>query len=240
MSKCFYIKLCGSPVKYQCTSIIVDRSQPASSWCFRFNSLHHCTTMPIAVLATSTLLSMRCILATVALIMEFIVCRFFHSVPLFHVVVEKAISKKANMKMNREDYWDSLFGWQMFKECWKMKIMDLRKQVCEGQDAVNSPLISADSRKSVRLLDLVKLGRPLVLNFGSSSWPPFMAKLAKFNEIVRDFSDVADFAIIYISEAHAQDGWSFKVRCDIQLVLIVCCLTKMDRRNFTKTWQIKY
>ncbi len=38
-----------------------------------------------------------------------------------------------------------------------------------------------------------------------------MAKLAKFNEIVRDFNDVADFAIIYISEAHAKDGWAFKV-----------------------------
>lgn len=38
-----------------------------------------------------------------------------------------------------------------------------------------------------------------------------MAKLAKFNEIVRDFNDVADFAIIYISEAHAADGWAFKV-----------------------------
>lgn len=38
-----------------------------------------------------------------------------------------------------------------------------------------------------------------------------MAKLAKFNEIVRDFKDVADFAIIYISEAHPTDGWAFKV-----------------------------
>ena len=40
-----------------------------------------------------------------------------------------------------------------------------------------------------------------------------MAKLARFNEIVRDFNDLADFAIIYISEAHAMDGWAFKVSC---------------------------
>ena len=38
-----------------------------------------------------------------------------------------------------------------------------------------------------------------------------MAKLARFNEIVHDFSDVADFVIVYISEAHARDGWSFTV-----------------------------
>ncbi|CAB3991590.1 type I iodothyronine deiodinase [Paramuricea clavata] len=43
-----------------------------------------------------------------------------------------------------------------------------------------------------------------------------MAKLAKFNEIVRDFNDVADFAIIYISEAHAKDGWAFKNNYEIR------------------------
>lgn len=43
-----------------------------------------------------------------------------------------------------------------------------------------------------------------------------MAKLAKFNEVVRDFNDVADFAIVYISEAHAQDGWAFKNNYEIR------------------------
>lgn len=43
-----------------------------------------------------------------------------------------------------------------------------------------------------------------------------MAKLAKFNEVVRDFDDLADFAIIYISEAHARDGWAFKNNYEIR------------------------
>ena len=49
-----------------------------------------------------------------------------------------------------------------------------------------------------------------------------MAKLAKFNEIVRDFNDLADFVIIYISEAHANDGWAFKVSTtgSMHLVLV--------------------
>lgn len=38
-----------------------------------------------------------------------------------------------------------------------------------------------------------------------------MAKLHDFGEIVRDFSDVADFVIVYIEEAHPSDGWALKV-----------------------------
>lgn len=165
----------------------------------------------------STLISLRCVLATMGLVVEFMICRVLHAVPLFHELVEKIIAQKARIKMVKENYWHSLFGWQMFKECWKTKIMDLRKQVSEGADFIDSPLISADGRKCVHLSNLARIGRPLVLNFGSSSWPPFMAKLARFNEIVQDFSDLADFAIIYISEAHAQDGWAFKVRPELSL-----------------------
>ena len=45
--------------------------------------------------------------------------------------------------------------------------------------------------------------RPLVLNFGSCSWPPFMYKLEEFKQLVRDFSDVADFLLVYVAEAHS-------------------------------------
>ena len=39
-----------------------------------------------------------------------------------------------------------------------------------------------------------------------------MAQLRQFNEIARDFTDVADFVVVYIEEAHPTDGWAFKVR----------------------------
>jgi hypothetical protein len=118
----------------------------------------------------NALISLRCVLATLTLAIEFMICRLLYAVPLFHVVVEQKITQKAQLKMVKENYWDSLFGWQMFKECWKMKVLDLRKQVSEGMDVVDSPLITADGqRQCVRLLDVVRIGRPLVLNFGSSS-----------------------------------------------------------------------
>lgn len=37
-----------------------------------------------------------------------------------------------------------------------------------------------------------------------------MAKLRDFGEIVHDFSNIADFVIVYIEEAHPSDGWALK------------------------------
>uniref|UniRef100_A0A672I538 Iodothyronine deiodinase n=3 Tax=Salarias fasciatus TaxID=181472 RepID=A0A672I538_SALFA len=36
-----------------------------------------------------------------------------------------------------------------------------------------------------------------------------MYKLGEFKQLVRDFSDVADFLVVYIAEAHSTDGWAF-------------------------------
>ena len=60
-----------------------------------------------------------------------------------------------------------------------------------------------------KLLDFAKKGRPLVLNFGSCTWPPFMAKFELFIQTARDFSHVADFLTVYIQEAHPANGWYF-------------------------------
>ena len=37
-----------------------------------------------------------------------------------------------------------------------------------------------------------------------------MLKFDEFNKLVKDFSSIADFLIIYIEEAHAVDGWAFR------------------------------
>lgn len=36
-----------------------------------------------------------------------------------------------------------------------------------------------------------------------------MVKLEHFNEVIARFSNIADFLIIYIEEAHPSDGWKF-------------------------------
>ena len=76
-----------------------------------------------------------------------------------------------------------------------------------GQTAPNPPVIKMDDLSQVKVLDLAFPGRPLVLNFGSCSWPPFMEKLATMVRISQAYESVADFVTIYIVEAHATDGW---------------------------------
>ena len=63
---------------------------------------------------------------------------------------------------------------------------------------------------SCRLLDYCNAGRPLVLNFGSWTWPPYKAQFATYMAMARKFSKWADFLAVYIEEAHAEDGFRFK------------------------------
>lgn len=42
-----------------------------------------------------------------------------------------------------------------------------------------------------------------------------MHKLDEFKELIKDFSEVADFLVIYIAEAHSSDGWAFSNNYDI-------------------------
>lgn len=43
-----------------------------------------------------------------------------------------------------------------------------------------------------------------------------MYKLDEFKQLVKDFSDVADFLVVYIAEAHSTDGWAFTNNIDIK------------------------
>lgn len=80
--------------------------------------------------------------------------------------------------------------------------------------------ISGKTHNECHLLDFESPDRPLVVNFGSATWPPFISQLPVFRRMVEEFSDVADFLLVYIDEAHPSDGWvappmehfSFEVR----------------------------
>lgn len=131
--------------------------------------------------------------------------------PFFKRLISNSIDSMFGIKMPQDDYWDSMFSRQMLTGLWRYIHLDLNKKTKLGTKAYNSPLVSLDGKMCFRLLDSTRHGRPLVVNFGSSSWRPFVAKLRDFGEIVHDFSDVADFVIVYIEEAHPSDGWALKV-----------------------------
>ena len=63
-------------------------------------------------------------------------------------------------------------------------------------------------KENTTLKEIMRPGVPLVLNFGSCSWPPFRRALKEFGELKKRFKNV-DFCIIYIQEAHPTDEWSF-------------------------------
>lgn len=42
-----------------------------------------------------------------------------------------------------------------------------------------------------------------------------MANLEKFRKITEDFSNVADFVLVYIAEAHPTDGWAIDGNVEI-------------------------
>uniref|UniRef100_A0A8C5D611 Iodothyronine deiodinase n=1 Tax=Gouania willdenowi TaxID=441366 RepID=A0A8C5D611_GOUWI len=44
-----------------------------------------------------------------------------------------------------------------------------------------------------------------------------MYKLDEFKQLVKDFSGVADFLVVYIAEAHSTDGWAFTNNVAIKL-----------------------
>ncbi len=68
--------------------------------------------------------------------------------------------------------------------------------------------ISGKTHNKCHLLDFESPDRPLVVNFGSATWPPFISQLPVFRRMVEEFSDVADFLLVYIDEAHPSDGWA--------------------------------
>ena len=110
-----------------------------------------------------------------------------------------------------QNFWDTYGSNKMLKVILKIVLGDVKKTARLGTPAPNCKLVSTDG-KECRLLDFARGSRPLVVNFGSYSWPPFFINLMNnFTKVVRDFEDVADFLIVYICEAHPTDEWRWNV-----------------------------
>lgn len=94
----------------------------------------------------------------------------------------------------------------MFKSTVHTLFQDLNKTALLGREAPN-PAIRHMDGTDCKLLDHHTTGRPLVLVFGSCTCPPFMASLAQLGEVEKVFTNNADFVLVYIDEAHADDEW---------------------------------
>ena len=125
--------------------------------------------------------------------------------------------------LSKEEFDGSLFTWIMFKEVLKQIKLDIFKSAKQGKRAPEMRLCKVDisetddqaypdaGNKIATMSQMQKPGTPLVITFGSCSCPPFMANLERFVSISEKYSSVADFAFIYVTEAHPQAGWHFRV-----------------------------
>ena len=129
---------------------------------------------------------------------------------------EYIITAMDETSTNKHDNENIFLTLDFVKAFIRLRYLDIFKEAFKGYKAPNPKLLSIDGSAEMYLLDVQKQGRPLVLNFGSCTWPPFVEKLARFNEIIAEFCDAADFLLIYIEEAHPTDGWSFKNNFDIK------------------------
>ena len=133
--------------------------------------------------------------------------------PAFQDCIIRAFDAVTRIKLPVASYWDSLFSDEMFQNVWHSVALDLHKKIKQGCEAPNVPVVSLSGKHCFSLLQMAKPGRPLVLNFGSCTCPIFMSQLDTFQKMANDFSQVADFCVVYIEEAHPLDGWALKVSC---------------------------
>lgn len=144
------------------------------------------------------------------------------------VLVKRVVSLLSCSRSARSGEWRRMLTSAGLRSIWNSFLLDAYKQVKLGCEAPNSKLVKvpegsrwsttiSDSsvppdarirnRDECHLLDFESSDRPLVVNFGSATWPPFISHLPAFRQLVEDFSDVADFLLVYIDEAHPSDGW---------------------------------
>lgn len=145
---------------------------------------------------------------------EFVIMKLLHQIPVVNEIsTGKWFSWTARIYLPKEHYWDSAFKWVMYRLQTRVVKFASLKTAKTGLPAPNPCVLKLEdqSQKDVRLLSFAKGKRPLVLNFGSNSWPPFIEKMREFSEIQKDFADLADFLVVYIEEAHPIEGWMLKV-----------------------------
>jgi hypothetical protein len=66
------------------------------------------------------------------------------------------------------------------------------------------PLLHSD--RVVKVSDEIRK-KPVVLIFGSYTWPPFRSGVPELNRLYQQYRDVANFYVVYIEEAHPTDLW---------------------------------
>ncbi len=90
--------------------------------------------------------------------------------------------EKANFfKWNKDNLGEFLYTWKMLYVIFQSRWSDAFKTAKLGGEAPNPQVVDV---KTGQLVDLIQKGiRPQVINFGSCTWPPFMASLVEVDKV---------------------------------------------------------
>ena len=118
----------------------------------------------LKVWAQCLLAFLRCALISTVLNFTY---HFYFS--MYEVLVKKIITQARDpiIKNDREDYIHTFKSSQFFATMLYNSLLDALKTAQKGKSAPNTTVISLDGKTKVHLLDFMKQGRPLVVNFGS-------------------------------------------------------------------------
>ena len=128
--------------------------------------------------------------------------------PPLHRLIISQLLKNGDARPNPDDVIRDMGGMSAYSAILRRYVIHVwRQKARQGGEAPNCRVIDLSTRTECHLFDYMHRARPLVLNFGSLSWPPFLLTKELFDSVVKEFEDIADFLIVYISEAHPTDGW---------------------------------
>ncbi|KAJ7990991.1 hypothetical protein DPEC_G00292600 [Dallia pectoralis] len=115
------------------------------------------------------------------------------------VLVKRAVSLLSSGGGAGE--WQRMLTSAGLRSVWNSFLLDAYKQVKLGNEAPNSKVIKIPAGGGNHGFQ-----RPGVLTT-SPGCQAGADQLPAFRRLVEDFSDVADFLLVYIDEAHPSDGW---------------------------------
>ena len=80
-------------------------------------------------------------------------------------------------------------------------------KLSQGDMATDFELRRLDAPEQTVRLSQFRGDKPVVLVFGSFSCPPFRVNLEAVNRLYAEYADRLAFFLVYIKEAHPEDGW---------------------------------
>ncbi|KAM3595008.1 uncharacterized protein V6R79_017097 [Siganus canaliculatus] len=118
------------------------------------------------------------------------------------VLVKRVVSLLSCSRSARSGEWRRMLTSAGLRSIWNSFLLDAYKQVKLGCEAPNSKLVKvpAGARWSTTISDSSVPPDARIRNRDEDHLPAF-------RQLVEDFSDVADFLLVYIDEAHPSDGW---------------------------------